>query len=115
MIEATKKAFITNYANFKGRTSRADFWWAMLGYFIAAFIVGFIGGLLFGASENNTNILTTVFTLATFIPVLALDIRRLHDINKSGWYVLISLIPLVGSIILLIWFCSPSVNENNAY
>lgn len=115
MVEATKKAFIENYANFKGRTNRSDFWWAILGYFIASFIVGFVGGLLFGTSENNVNILTTVFMLATIVPALALEVRRLHDINKSGWFVLVSLIPFVGSIILIIWFCGDSVNENNSY
>ena len=115
MVEATKKAFIENYANFKGRTNRSDFWWAILGYFIASFIVGFVGGLLFGTSENNVNILTTVFMLATIVPALALEVRRLHDINKSGWFVLFSLIPFVGSIILIILFCGDSVNENNAY
>ena len=115
MVEATKKAFIDNYANFKGRTNRADFWWAILGYLIVSFVVGFVGGLIFGTNDNGTNVLTLIFSLATIVPSLALDIRRLHDINKSGWYVLLSLIPLVGGIILIIWFCGASVNENNAY
>jgi len=115
MVEATKKAFVENYANFKGRTNRADFWWAVLGYFIASFVVGFIGGLIFGSNESSLNVLSTIFMLATFIPALALEVRRLHDINKSGWLVLVSLIPLVGSILLIVWFCQDSVNEGNAY
>lgn len=115
LIGATKKAFVENYANFKGRTNKSDFWWAILGYFIASFVVGFIGGLLFGNSDSGVNILTSIFSLATFIPALALEVRRLHDINKSGWSILYSLIPLAGAIILIIWYCKDSVNENNAY
>ena len=110
MIEATKKAYITNYANFKGKTTRADFWWAVLGIFILSFIVSLVGGLIFGNSESGTNILSSIFSLITLIPGIALEVRRLHDIGKSGWWLLISLIPLVGGIILIIWYCQPSKN-----
>ena len=110
MVEATKKAFITNYANFKDRTNRGDFWWAFLGYFLCAMVVGIVGGMILGNNESGTNILSSIFSLVTFIPLLALEVRRLHDIGKSGWWILIDLVPLVGVIILIIWFCQPSKN-----
>lgn len=114
MVEATKKMF-TNYANFNGRTSRRDYWLAILGYFIISFVLGFISGLIFGTDKGVTSIVSIVFGLATIIPMLAMDVRRLHDINKSGWFLLLEFIPLVGSIILLVFACMPSVNENNNY
>ena len=110
MVEATKKAFITNYANFKDRTNRGDFWWAILGYFILSIVVSIVGGIIFGNTNSGTNLLSTIFSLATFIPLLALEVRRLHDIGKSGWWILIDLIPLVGAIILIVWCCQPSKN-----
>ena len=110
MIEATKKAYITNYANFSDRTTRADFWWALLGMFILSFIVGVVGGMIFGTNESGTNILTSIWSLITLIPGIALDVRRLHDVGKSGWWLLISFVPIVGFILLLIWFCQPSKN-----
>ena len=117
MIQATKDMF-SKYAVFTGRTSRADFWWAILGYFILTFIVGFIAGIIGGSGEGAANISTVIYGiwyLATLLPLLGLDIRRLHDINKSGWWVLISLVPFVGSIILIVFFCLPAVNEGNNY
>lgn len=118
MIKATKDMF-SKYNVFTGRTSRADFWWAVLGYFILSFIVGFIGGFVFTIaginSENASNIISIIWSLATLLPVLGMEVRRLHDINKSGWFIFISLIPLVGSIILLVFFCLPAVNEGNKY
>ena len=118
MINATKDMF-TKYAVFTGRTSRADFWWAILGYFLLSLVVGIIGGVIFGTNgdtaNGSMNILSAIWYLATFLPALGLEVRRLHDINKSGWLVLISLIPCVGSIILLVFFCMPAVNEGNKY
>ncbi|MBQ6538816.1 MAG: DUF805 domain-containing protein [Bacilli bacterium] len=116
MVNATKDMF-QKYAVFKGRTSRADFWWAILGYFILSCIVGIIAGLIMGTNTdpNTTNPIVTIWMLATFLPALGLEIRRLHDINKSGWWVLISLIPFVGSIILIVFYCLPAVNEGNNY
>ena len=110
MIEATKKAYITNYANFKDRTTRADFWWAVLGMIILSFVVGLVGGMIFGNNESGTNILSSIWSLITLIPGIALCVRRLHDIGKSGWWVLLELVPLVGIIILIIWYCQPSKN-----
>ena len=113
MIEATKAMF-TNYANFSGRTNRKDFWMAILGYFILSFVVGFVGGLIFGQSGNSM-ILSGIWSLATIVPCLALEIRRLHDVNKSGWYILMCFIPLIGAILVLIQLCKDSVNEGNNY
>lgn len=71
------KMFFANYANFKGRSTRAEYWWVVLSLFIVCMVLTWLGS--FGA------ILSTIFGLATLIPSLAIATRRLHDINLSGW------------------------------
>ena len=116
---AAVKDFFTKYATFSGRTSRRDFWLAVLGIFIISFIIGFVAGFIDGLSGDGkgtvTLIFTTIWYLAILIPSLALIVRRLHDINKSGWWILIDLIPFVGAIILLVFYCLPAVDEGNNY
>lgn len=114
MIEAYKK-FFRNYANFKDRSTRKDYWLVILINIIIGFCVGLIGGFLGEEAEKVCTVVVGIYSLATLIPSLALEVRRLHDINKSGWFILISLVPAVGSIILLVFLCMDSVNENNQY
>ena len=116
MINAFVK-FWKNIFNLKGRMSRADFWWAYLANilfaFVFGFVVGFIGGLLGDAGATITGILMLVYYVAFLIASITAEIRRLHDTNRSGWFVLISCIPFVGSIILLVFLCSAAVEPNN--
>lgn len=115
MVEATK-AMYTNYANFNGRTSRRDYWMGILGYFLLCLAVSFVAGIINGVTKSSIgSTLLSLFSLASIIPALAMEVRRLHDVNKSGWYICIAFIPIVGSILLLIQLCTPSVNENNNY
>lgn len=108
------KAFmkmIANFADFQGRTSREDYWWATLGCFLLGLVFGFIGGLL----GTIGSILAGLVSLALFVPELAMSVRRLHDINKSGFCLLFGLIPLVGGIILLIWAIKEGDADANNY
>lgn len=134
MINATKSYF-TNYVNFKGRTSRADYWWTMLGIFLLTFIIAFIAGLIFGIPEVPTSYATPqeaieflksyfthgyvvvlmIWSLVLILPSLAICVRRLHDINKSGWWYLLNLVPYVGGIVLFIFYLLPSVKEGNRF
>jgi len=114
MVEAYKK-FWRNYTNFSGRSTVADYWWVVLCNAIIGFVIGFIGGL---AGESATSLVTVVvgiYELAIIIPALALCIRRLHDTNRSGWFILMGLIPFVGGIILIVFMCLKSVDEGNKY
>ena len=111
MIEAYKR-FLRNYANFNGRSNRGDYWWVLLCNFIIGFVLGFLDGVL------DTSIFSTIagiYTLATLVPGIALVVRRLHDINKSGWHYFMVFIPLAGPIILLVYLLTDSVNEGNQY
>lgn len=99
-IEAIKLAF-THYADFKGRARRSEYWWFTLFNIIVSGIIGAIIPELAG-----------VWSLVVLVPGLALCVRRLHDIGRSGWAYLIGLIPLVGGIILIVWFCKDSGEAN---
>ena len=90
------------YADFKGRASRRQFWMFVLYNVIAAVIVGIIGGIV-----GLNAILSGLYSLALLIPSLAISVRRLQDIDKEWYWILISLIPLVGSIWLIVLYCQP--------
>jgi len=98
-----------NYVNFKGRARRKEYWMFVLFNFIVAFVLGFIDGLI------GITILSTIYSLAVIVPSLALCIRRLHDIGKGGVWILIGLIPLVGEIVLIVFFCMDSQAGENQY
>lgn len=94
------KLFFSNYANFSGRSRRSEYWYATLFNFLMSLIIGSIPYV------------GTIWALVVFIPSLAVCARRLHDIGKSGWWYLLNFIPLVGSIILIVWFCKDSTEAN---
>lgn len=110
-FDAIKSGF-SNYVNFQGRARRSEYWFWVLFTILGGFVLGFIDGLM-GAEVFG--LLGGLFLLATFIPSLAVAIRRLHDIGKSGWWLLISLIPLVGTIVLIIFYVSDSQPGSNKY
>ncbi len=107
------RSVLTQYATFSGRARRSEYWYFVLAYFIASIIAAIIDGIL-GTSGTfgSTGLIGGILTLALLIPSLAVAIRRLHDINKSGWWVLLGLIPLIGAIILIVWFCGDSKPDN---
>lgn len=114
-----KKVVFENYANFNGRASRAEYWYYTLANLLL--LIPFYIVALVGAANGSSGLATIGFVgylllaLATLIPSLAVGIRRLHDLNKSGWNYLIGLIPLVGGIILLVWFFTDGNRFENNY
>ena len=118
MVDAVKE-FFTKYATFSGRTSRKTFWLAVLGIMLITMVIGFVFGLIGGLVGDKAGTIFVVvpylFVLSTLLPSLAMEVRRMHDINKSGWFVLVSFIPFVGSIILIVLLCMPAVDEGNTY
>lgn len=116
---ASVKEFFTKYVEFSGRTSRKTYWLTILGLLILSFLIGFVGGIIgfaVGADNNTTTTaISAICGLAIILPSIAMDIRRMHDINKSGWWILIPLVPFVGGIIFLVFTLLPSVNEGNKY
>ena len=100
--EAVSSVF-SHYADFTGRARRSEYWWFYLFMFIVGCVVVWIP------------VLPILWSIAIFIPNLAVSVRRLHDIGKSGWNMLFLLVPLVGVILLIIWFCKDSDPGANEY
>ncbi|MBP4138017.1 DUF805 domain-containing protein [Flavobacterium geliluteum] len=121
MIEWYKKVVFENYANFKGRARRSEYWYFVLAnalISVALIILGGAIGRLFG--DGITGVIVgyaffLLYTLATLIPSLGVVARRLHDVNKSGWFYFVSFIPLVGPIWILILFCTEGDAGSNQY
>lgn len=101
---------LKNYANFTGRARRKEFW-----FFSFVYMIIYIGLFLIEFNLWAYPILTLLFVFAMIIPSLAVQIRRLHDINKSGWSICVGFIPFVGGIILLIWLCTETTPEDNQW
>ena len=106
--KAVTTGFI-KYFNFSDRACRSEFWYWTL--FVA--ILG-IGAALIDL-KLDTQFISAAFDVATFIPSLAISVRRLHDLDEPGWWVLISFIPILGGIALLIWFVIKGTDGPNQY
>lgn len=101
---------LKNYANFTGRARRKEFWFFTLVYMIITTIT-----IVLDLALKTYGVITGVFILAMIVPSISVAVRRLHDINKSGWYYLIQMIPLVGPILVLIWFATETKQESNQW
>ncbi|MGB6536164.1 MAG: MFS transporter [Xanthobacteraceae bacterium] len=104
---AAIKSGFANYVNFSGRAIRSEYWfWALFTTIVGA--VAWIIDALVG-----TSVLVIIWEIATILPGLAVSVRRLHDLDRSGWWILLSLIPVIGSIVLIAWFCTKGTAESN--
>ena len=101
---------LKNYVNFNGRARRKEYWMFVLFNAIISIVLSIIDRLL-----GTDPIIHLVYGLAVLIPGIAVGIRRLHDIGKSGWWVFINFIPLIGAICFLILTCKDSEPTENAY
>ena len=107
---------LKNYAVFSGRARRKEYWMFVLFNFIFSVIAMILDKILGLAFENvGYGPIYLLYCLAVFIPGLAVSVRRLHDIGKSGWFILISLIPFIGPIWLLVLMCTDSEPGENDY
>lgn len=102
---------LKQYSDFSGRARRREYWMFVLANFIVCIVLGIISAILpkIGAAIQG------LYSLAVLIPTLAVSVRRLHDIGKSGWWFLISLIPLVGQIWLIVLLCKDSDYNANQW
>jgi uncharacterized membrane protein YhaH (DUF805 family) len=107
--EAISQAF-KNILTFNGRASRSAYWWFSLFLFIIGIVVGVIVGVT-SASQSIQYVLDAV----VFVLGLALQVRRLHDINRSGYWAFIGLIPIVGTIVLIVFACQPGTPGPNRF
>jgi len=100
--DAVTNCLINNYVGFNGRASRSEFWFWILFTFVAYFITGIIDGFVFGWGLEDPMWISDILGLIFFLPGLAVNVRRLHDVGKSGWWILSSI--LILPILLLIYW-----------
>lgn len=98
--ESIKSCF-SKYATFSGRAPRSEYWWWTLFALLASLALSMIGDTFSG-----------VFSVAVFLPSIAVAARRLHDIDRSGWWQLVALIPVIGWIVMLYWLVQPPKAPN---
>lgn len=103
-LEVLKK-----YAVFSGRARRREYWMFFLVNFIVGLVLAVIGRVL------DLEILQYLYSLAVLLPGLGVAVRRLHDTGRSGWWLLIALVPLIGAIVLLVFLVSDSQPDTNQY
>ncbi len=109
-------AALRKYATFSGRAQRAEYWYFVLFYLIIIFVLAFIDALTGTFNdESGAGLLSGLFSLALFIPSIAVGVRRLHDTGRSGWWLLLGLVPLIGLIVLIIFMIQDSQPGANAH
>ena len=109
---AIKLGFL-HYSDFNGRSTRSEYWWWVLFVVITGIVLSLVDMTIGTYNYQDGNgIISGVFKLATLIPSLALGARRLHDINRSGWWQLIVL-TIIGIILLIIWWATVGENKKN--
>src|SRR3954451_10674343 len=111
------RAVLTQYAGFSGRARRSEYWWFALASFLASFAASIIDAVIGSDLGGGTGVVNLLLSLALLIPSLAVGVRRLHDTGKSGWWLLLVLVPIVGIIVLIVFWATdgePGVNEYGA-
>jgi len=101
---------LSRYIDFNTRSSRSEYWYWVLFVILLSIVAGVIDGIIFDAP-----ILRSLVTLGLLVPGIAVGVRRLHDIDRSGWWYLIALIPIVGALVLIYWFVQPGTPGSNEY
>jgi uncharacterized membrane protein YhaH (DUF805 family) len=103
-FQTSIKTCFSKYITFSGRARRSEFWWFALACLIGSVILSVI-------SPN----LSLVLSLLVFLPTITVATRRLHDINKSGWWQLLGFVPIVGAIVLIFWFVKEGSTTENRF
>jgi len=114
LVSYWKKVVLENYTNFTGRARRAEFWWYFLANLIISIALSIIDAAL-GWGSGYGGVLSGLYGLAVLLPGIAVGIRRLHDTDKSGWWLLLVFIPIVGIIVLIVFWATDGTRGANEY
>ena len=100
--DAIRSAF-SQYATFRGRARRSEYWWFSLFLLLVGILASVLDSALGVDFEGSGGPVSLLVNLAVLLPSLAVAVRRLHDIDRTGWWLLLALIPIVGWIVLLVF------------
>lgn len=109
------KTVLNRYVQFSGRARRSEYWYWILFILLVSIALSVVDGVIFGFGDSDFSIFGPLFSLATFLPSLAVGFRRMHDTGRSAWWLLIGFIPLIGAIILIFWFAKRGEEHANQY
>jgi uncharacterized membrane protein YhaH (DUF805 family) len=109
--EAVRSVIVERYADFQGRSPRSELWWFVLFYMLLSFAVGAVAAL----SDVLGGVLNLAVTIGLLVPMIAVQVRRLHDTDRTGWWVLIGLVPLIGTIVLLVFYLQRGTDGDNRF
>lgn len=109
-------AALKKYADFSGRASRSEYWYFVLFYFLISIVLSIVDAVT-GTLNPNTGVglLSGVFTLAMIVPSISVNVRRLHDIDRSGWWLLMIFAIVIGWIVLLVFGVQDSQPSDNRF
>jgi uncharacterized membrane protein YhaH (DUF805 family) len=111
-VEAISAGF-RNYVNFSTRASRSEYWYWVLFVVLVSIAAAIIDLLI--APHSPIGPATGLVYLALLLPELSVAVRRLHDTDRSGWWLLLGFIPLIGAIVLIVWFCTRGTMGQNRF
>lgn len=106
---------LRKYATFSGRAVRSEYWYFVLFTILASIALSIMDTLAFGFDQDGSGPLGSLFSLAMLIPGISVTVRRLHDLDRTGWWWWLWLLPIIGWIILLIWHCSKGTPGANRF
>jgi uncharacterized membrane protein YhaH (DUF805 family) len=113
-FQTSIKTCFQKYAFFSGRASRSEFWYFSLFCFLGGTITWVIDTMILGYGAEDWGAISVIFQIVIILPGIAVGARRLHDINKSGWWQLITL-TIIGIILLIVWFATIGSSKKNEY
>ncbi len=108
-------ACLSKYVGFEGRAVRSEYWYWVLFIVIVTVVLNLVTAVLPGALGSIIGVLSGLFALGTFLPGLAVSVRRLHDVDRSGWFLLIAFIPLIGALVLIYFMVQPGTPGRNRF
>ena len=121
MIAAFKTA-LSKYATLQGRASRPEYWWWVLALVILFAILRLVDGALVAPllgfeafSEDAGQPISMLVSLGLLLPAISVSVRRLHDVDKSGWWLLLAFVPVIGALILLYFYVQRSDDDANQF
>ena len=108
------KSFFAKYATFSGRSSRSEYWFAVLFCWIVGFCLGLIEAVTGAFPGYDDSVLASIFQIGVMVPSLAVMARRMHDVNRSGWWYLL-VFTIIGIIPVIYWLCKAGDPSGNRF